>query len=137
MLMEMDYTLKVNDTTYPNMLTTNLVTATDPYSCAAGSHGICVLTEWDEFKTLDFGAWLSEGLTSPHLLPLFVSYRQLARGGGGVFELLEGGAFRTRCASRPPRRGTQRDDERRPRSGAHYDRHEGARTATTMRHARR
>lgn len=54
MLQEMDYTLKVNNTTYPNMLATNLITAADPYSCAAGSHGICVLTEWDEFKTLDY-----------------------------------------------------------------------------------
>ena len=54
MLMEMDYTLKVNDTTYPNMLASNLKTSPDPYSCAAGSHGICVLTEWDEFKTLDY-----------------------------------------------------------------------------------
>ena len=26
----------------------------DPYKAAAGSHAICVLTEWDEFKTLDY-----------------------------------------------------------------------------------
>jgi UDP-glucose 6-dehydrogenase len=26
----------------------------DPYSCAAGAHAICVLTEWDEFKGFDY-----------------------------------------------------------------------------------
>jgi UDPglucose 6-dehydrogenase len=28
--------------------------APDAYACAAGAHAICVLTEWDEFKTLDY-----------------------------------------------------------------------------------
>eukprot|EP00877_Chromochloris_zofingiensis_P011537 jgi/Chrzof1/6637/Cz19g03180.t1 len=27
---------------------------TDPYECAQGAHAICVLTEWDEFKTYDY-----------------------------------------------------------------------------------
>jgi UDPglucose 6-dehydrogenase len=27
---------------------------TDPYTTAAGAHAICVLTEWDEFKGLDY-----------------------------------------------------------------------------------
>ena len=26
----------------------------DALSAAAGSHAICILTEWDEFKTLDY-----------------------------------------------------------------------------------
>ena len=28
--------------------------ATDPYAAAQDAHGICVLTEWDEFKGLDY-----------------------------------------------------------------------------------
>lgn len=28
--------------------------STDPYEAAAGAHAICVLTEWDEFKTYDY-----------------------------------------------------------------------------------
>lgn len=27
---------------------------TDPYAAAKGSHALCILTEWDEFKELDF-----------------------------------------------------------------------------------
>jgi UDPglucose 6-dehydrogenase len=26
----------------------------DAYEAAKGAHGICILTEWDEFKTLDY-----------------------------------------------------------------------------------
>ena len=26
----------------------------DAYAAAKGSHALCILTEWDEFKTLDF-----------------------------------------------------------------------------------
>lgn len=26
----------------------------DPYAAAHGSHALCILTEWDEFKTLDY-----------------------------------------------------------------------------------
>ena len=26
----------------------------DPYECAKGCHAIAVMTEWDEFKTLDY-----------------------------------------------------------------------------------
>jgi len=28
--------------------------ATDPYECAKGAHAIAIMTEWDEFRTLDF-----------------------------------------------------------------------------------
>lgn len=28
----------------------NVQVVADPYACAEGSHAICVLTEWDEFK---------------------------------------------------------------------------------------
>ena len=31
-----------------------LQAVTDPYACAAGAHAICVLTEWDEFKSYDY-----------------------------------------------------------------------------------
>jgi UDPglucose 6-dehydrogenase len=31
-------------------ITENVQVVADPYACAEGSHAICVLTEWDEFK---------------------------------------------------------------------------------------
>jgi UDPglucose 6-dehydrogenase len=31
-------------------ITENVQVVADPYACAEGAHGICVLTEWDEFK---------------------------------------------------------------------------------------
>ena len=50
---EMDYTCGLNITKNPT-LDTAVVTATDPYEAASGAHAICVLTEWDEFKTYDY-----------------------------------------------------------------------------------
>lgn len=32
----------------------NVAVVKDPYEACAGAHAICVLTEWDEFKLLDF-----------------------------------------------------------------------------------
>ncbi|GBF90244.1 UDP-glucose dehydrogenase [Raphidocelis subcapitata] len=37
-----------------NHIMESVQAVSDPYSCAAGSHAICVLTEWDEFKGLDY-----------------------------------------------------------------------------------
>ena len=38
----------------PCRLDSLLVTSPSAYEAAAGSHAIAVLTEWDEFKTLDY-----------------------------------------------------------------------------------
>lgn len=52
MLQELKYQ-GVNDSDYPNW-TSLLTQAIDPYTAADGAHAIAVLTEWDEFKTIDF-----------------------------------------------------------------------------------
>lgn len=66
MLMEMDYTLKVNETTYPK-IHEMLITSPDPYEAAAGSHGLAILTEWDMFKTLDYQR-IYESMAKPAFL---------------------------------------------------------------------
>jgi UDPglucose 6-dehydrogenase len=53
MFMEMDYTLGVNETTQPD-LKKLMQLQPDPYTAAEGSHAVVVLTEWDEFRTLDY-----------------------------------------------------------------------------------
>mmetsp|Transcript_17568 Transcript_17568/g.31706 ORF Transcript_17568/g.31706 Transcript_17568/m.31706 type:complete len:477 (-) Transcript_17568:351-1781(-) len=53
MWVELNYTCGVNHTTNPK-LETSVVTSTDVYDACDGAHAIAVLTEWDEFKTLDF-----------------------------------------------------------------------------------
>eukprot|EP00617_Octactis_speculum_P025235 CAMPEP_0185749922 /NCGR_PEP_ID=MMETSP1174-20130828/8623_1 /TAXON_ID=35687 /ORGANISM="Dictyocha speculum, Strain CCMP1381" /LENGTH=498 /DNA_ID=CAMNT_0028426231 /DNA_START=25 /DNA_END=1521 /DNA_ORIENTATION=+ len=53
MLNEMDYTLKVNAATYDG-LDNHLITAANAYDAATGAHAIAILTEWDEFKSLDY-----------------------------------------------------------------------------------
>lgn len=53
MLMELDYCCGVNKTTIPE-LHDILITASDPYEAANGAHAIAVMTEWDEFKTIDY-----------------------------------------------------------------------------------
>jgi UDPglucose 6-dehydrogenase len=50
---EMDYTCGVNHQNTPG-LDDAVVTATDPYQACDGAHAMAILTEWDEFKTLDF-----------------------------------------------------------------------------------
>jgi UDPglucose 6-dehydrogenase len=53
MLVEFDYTLAVNTSTYPqlhNMITTS-ATAME---AATGAHAVCILTEWDEFAKYDY-----------------------------------------------------------------------------------
>lgn len=34
------------------------------YDACKGSHGLCILTEWDEFKNLDY-AKIHEGMVKP------------------------------------------------------------------------
>mmetsp|Transcript_11377 Transcript_11377/g.17455 ORF Transcript_11377/g.17455 Transcript_11377/m.17455 type:complete len:479 (-) Transcript_11377:3066-4502(-) len=50
---EMNYTCGVNHDNTPG-LDEAVVTSPDVYSAADGAHALCVLTEWDEFKTLDY-----------------------------------------------------------------------------------
>ena len=53
MWMELSYTCGVDHGNTPG-LEASVVTETDVYKACEGSHGICILTEWDEFKTLDY-----------------------------------------------------------------------------------
>jgi len=47
------YTLNLTETTKPGF-GEYVITSPDPYSAAEGAHAIAVVTEWDEFKTLDY-----------------------------------------------------------------------------------
>jgi UDPglucose 6-dehydrogenase len=53
MLREMDYTLAVNHSTVPN-LDTLLITEEEVYACCENSHALAIMTEWDEFRDLDY-----------------------------------------------------------------------------------
>eukprot|EP00953_Heterococcus_sp_UTEX-ZZ885_P036872 18980-Heterococcus_DN1.PRE.1 len=53
MLTEFEYTCSLNETTMPGM-GAMITTMEDAYSACEGAHAIAVLTEWDEFKTLDY-----------------------------------------------------------------------------------
>merc|ERR1712232_389307 len=53
MFTEMNYTCGINHDNTPG-LDNSITTATDVYSAADGAHALCILTEWDEFKTLDY-----------------------------------------------------------------------------------
>ena len=50
---EMKYTCGISPDT-DKQLDENVITSPDAYSACEGSHAIAVLTEWDEFKTLDY-----------------------------------------------------------------------------------
>lgn len=50
---EMDYTCSLTESTHPG-LEAAVTTSPDAYSACEGSHAIAVLTEWDEFKSLDY-----------------------------------------------------------------------------------
>jgi UDPglucose 6-dehydrogenase len=54
MLEELDYTCGINTTNTPN-LNAMLVSESDVYACCARSHAVAVLTEWDAFRSLDWG----------------------------------------------------------------------------------
>lgn len=53
MWIELDYTCGVNHDNTPG-LDAAVTTESDVYSACDGAHALCILTEWDEFKTLDF-----------------------------------------------------------------------------------
>jgi len=53
MWLEMDYTCGLNRTNTPN-LEEAIVTSPDAYMACDGAHAFAILTEWDEFKDLDF-----------------------------------------------------------------------------------
>lgn len=53
MLIEFDYTLHVNNHTFPH-LDSSIITASSAIEAATGAHAIAVLTEWDEFTTYDY-----------------------------------------------------------------------------------
>ena len=50
---EFAYTLNLSEETRPG-LEGMVTTSASAYEAAAGAHAIAVLTEWDEFKTLDY-----------------------------------------------------------------------------------
>jgi UDPglucose 6-dehydrogenase len=50
---EMAYTCGISPDTDPK-LDEAVVTSPDAYSACDGSHALAILTEWDEFKTLDY-----------------------------------------------------------------------------------
>lgn len=45
----------------------NVVVTDDPYAAAAGAHAVAILTEWDEFKSLDY-ARIFAGMMKPAFL---------------------------------------------------------------------
>jgi len=55
MFMEFDYTLGVNDRTMPGV-DSMITTCASTMEACTGAHAIAVMTEWDEFKTLDYKA---------------------------------------------------------------------------------
>ena len=53
MWQEMKYTCNVTHDNTP-MLDESVTTSASPYDACDGAHAICILTEWDEFKTLEY-----------------------------------------------------------------------------------
>ncbi|KAJ1456970.1 UDP-glucose/GDP-mannose dehydrogenase family, NAD binding domain-containing protein [Pelagophyceae sp. CCMP2097] len=53
MMEEFKYTLNLTEESQPGF-GKYITTSTDPYAAAEGAHAIAVVTEWDEFKTLDY-----------------------------------------------------------------------------------
>lgn len=63
---EMAYTCGVTHENTPQ-LEESVVTEDDVYKCCDGAHGVCILTEWDEFKTLDYQR-IYEAMAKPAFL---------------------------------------------------------------------
>lgn len=63
---EMAYTCGVTHENTPN-LDESVITEEDVYVCCEGAHAVCILTEWDEFKTLDYKR-IYEGMAKPAFL---------------------------------------------------------------------
>ena len=53
MWIEMDYTCGVTHGNTPG-LDDSVITESEVYQACDGAHALCILTEWDEFKTLDY-----------------------------------------------------------------------------------
>jgi UDPglucose 6-dehydrogenase len=66
MWIEMNYTCGVNHDNTPR-LDESVITETDVYKTCEGSHAVCILTEWDEFKTLDYKK-IYESMAKPAFL---------------------------------------------------------------------
>lgn len=66
MLEEFKYTLGMTEETKPGF-GKYIVTETDPYEAAKGAHAIAVVTEWDEFKNLDYQK-LYDSMSKPAFL---------------------------------------------------------------------
>lgn len=60
---EMDYTCGVNHSNTPR-LDEKVITEKDVYETCKDSHAVCILTEWDEFKTLDWKK-IFDGMAKP------------------------------------------------------------------------
>ncbi|CAM9477139.1 unnamed protein product [Discosporangium mesarthrocarpum] len=63
MFVEFDYTAGVNADTYPR-LEKMITTSPDAYAAADDAHALAILTEWDEFKQLDFDR-IYKGMAKP------------------------------------------------------------------------
>ena len=63
---EMDYTCGVNHENTPR-LDESVITSEDAYKACEGAHAVCILTEWDEFKTLDYKK-IYESMSKPAFL---------------------------------------------------------------------
>jgi UDPglucose 6-dehydrogenase len=50
---ELEYTCGITHANTPT-LDQSITTAGDPYEACDGAHAMAILTEWDEFKTLDY-----------------------------------------------------------------------------------
>lgn len=53
MMMEFQYSCNLTPETYPTF-DQKVITCASAYESAVGAHALAVMTEWDEFKTLDF-----------------------------------------------------------------------------------
>jgi len=67
MFEELKYTNGVDETTIPELKKLITITNTDVYAAATGAHALAVMTEWDEFKTLDY-----ERIFSVMVKPAFI-----------------------------------------------------------------
>jgi len=54
MWIEMDYTCGVSHANTPK-LDESVIDAPDPYEACKDAHALLILTEWDDFKTYDYG----------------------------------------------------------------------------------
>jgi UDPglucose 6-dehydrogenase len=85
---ELAYTCGVDHENTPG-LDASVVTETDVYKACEGSHGICILTEWDEFKTLDYHK-IYDSMSKPAFVfdgRLLVDHKELRKIGFEVYAI--------------------------------------------------